>query len=259
MKVQLAGSAGSATDTILSLVGVQLLRMFNTREACTLRLVCTEFVGAVCQQQWEDRTTPIRGSLRAWRACFPRARCANVSGRRKPLLDADFEHLAGLRMLNMAGSRSVTDAALAHLHGIHTLNLRNCQGIKDAGIAHLGGVRVLDVTGCLRLTGACFANLAGTERLKLGGQGAEAVSRARAIVGCTVMVDERMGSASAGRQCSTCGGRAQVGARGEDGRPYCSAACRPADVGMDLAAGLLCSTCGARALAAAGGGGRALL
>ena len=78
-----------------------LLRMFTMAEACTLRLVCREFVEAVRQQQWEDRKTVIQGSVGAWRRCFPRARCANVnewredgaSGRAVPMVvDADFVH-----------------------------------------------------------------------------------------------------------------------------------------------------------------------
>ncbi len=77
MKVPLAGpdAAGNATETILSEVGgMVLLRMFTMAEACTLRLVCREFVEAVRQQQWEDRETVIKGSVGAWRRCFPRAR-----------------------------------------------------------------------------------------------------------------------------------------------------------------------------------------
>jgi hypothetical protein len=69
MKVPLAGTdaAGRATETILSEVGVVLLRMFTTHEACVLRLVCREFVEAVAKQRWEDRDTVILGSIAAWR------------------------------------------------------------------------------------------------------------------------------------------------------------------------------------------------
>ena len=67
MKVPLAGAdaAGNPTETLLSEVGPLLLRMFDTAEACVLRLVCREFTEAVRQQQWEDRDTVIKGSLRA--------------------------------------------------------------------------------------------------------------------------------------------------------------------------------------------------
>jgi hypothetical protein len=116
MKVPLAGAdaAGIPTETLLSEaeVGLVLLKMFDTREACVLRLVCREFVEAVGRQQWEDRETVIMGSIAAWRACFPRARCANInkrySGRTAPVVDADFMHLEGLRELNMACCTAVT-------------------------------------------------------------------------------------------------------------------------------------------------------
>ena len=81
MKVPLAGAdaAGNPTETLLSEVGLVLLRFFDTLEACVLRLICREFTEAVGRQQWEDRETVIKGSIAAWRACFPRARCANVA------------------------------------------------------------------------------------------------------------------------------------------------------------------------------------
>ena len=117
--------AGGGQETLLSEVGFVLLPLFTTRDACALRLVCREFLAAVSEQRWEDEGTVIRGSLGAWRACFPRARCANVAqatshfpeGRSTPVADADFVHLQGLRALNMQGaSVGVTDAAFAHLH-----------------------------------------------------------------------------------------------------------------------------------------------
>ncbi len=129
MKVPLAGgdAAGNPTETLLSEVGLVLLKMFDKREACMLRLVCREFVEVVGRQQWEDRETLIMGSIAAWRACFPRARCANINkryrGRTAPVVDADFVHFEGLRELNMSGCTDFTDAAFAHLRGIHTLDM----------------------------------------------------------------------------------------------------------------------------------------
>jgi hypothetical protein len=81
MKVPLAGSdaAGNPTETLLSEVGSVLLSMFTMAEARALRLVCREFVEAVREYQWEDRHTLITGSIAAWRASFPRARCRAVS------------------------------------------------------------------------------------------------------------------------------------------------------------------------------------
>jgi hypothetical protein len=182
MKVPLAGAdaAGHATETILSEVGVVLLRLFDTREACVLRLVCREFVEAVAQQRWEDRDTVIHGSIAAWRRCFPRARCANVrmwdwyavAIRRAPVVDADFVHFEGLRELYMAGCRAVTDAAFVHLRGIHTLDMSMCSQptITNAAFAHLVGIQRLSIWGCdqVTLTDAAFVHLRGIQLLNMG-------------------------------------------------------------------------------------------
>ncbi len=183
MKVPLAGAdaAGNPTETLLSEVGLVLLKMFDTREACVLRLVCREFVEAVGRQQWEDRDTVIQGSIAAWRACFPRARCANVrkwkpyydtgSVRINPVHDADFVHFEGLRELNMAGCAAVTDAAFAHLRGLHTLDMSYCHqdAITDAAFAHLVGIQRLSIWSCRQatLTDAAFVHLRGIQLLNM--------------------------------------------------------------------------------------------
>jgi hypothetical protein len=176
MKVPLAGpdAAGHATETILSEVGVVLLRLFDTREACVLRLVCREFVEAVAQQRWEDRDTVIMGSIGAWRRCFPRARCANVSrnyGRHTPVVDADFVHFEGLRELQMTGCMAVTDAAFVHLRGIHTLDMSFCNQhtITNGAFAHLVGIQRLSIWGCdqVTLTDAAFVHLRGIQLLNM--------------------------------------------------------------------------------------------
>ena len=105
-RVPLAGGG----KTLLSEVGSQyLLPLFTTAEACALRLVCREFLAAT-EQPWEDRETLIKGSIAAWRACFPRALCANVTQadwrqqrRSTPVADADFVHFQGLNELFMEG------------------------------------------------------------------------------------------------------------------------------------------------------------
>ncbi len=79
--------AGGVHATILSIVGLELLPFFSTREARKLRLVCREFVGAIADVRWNDMAW-IRGDLGKWRVCFPRAQAANVFGRRD-LVDAD--------------------------------------------------------------------------------------------------------------------------------------------------------------------------
>jgi hypothetical protein len=180
-RIPLAGgdAAGNPTETLLSEVGLVLLKMFDTREACALRLICREFTEAVGRQQWEDRETVILGSIAAWRACFPRARCANVKrwddygmhARKSPVVDADFVHFEGLRELDMKGSIGFTDAAFAHLRGLHTLNMSSCNQstITDAAFAHLRGIHTLDMTGCYQstITDAAFAHLVGIQRLSI--------------------------------------------------------------------------------------------
>ena len=179
----LAGSdaAGQPTKTLLSEVGLVLLRFFDTREACALRLVCREFVEAVRQQQWEDRVTVIMGGIAAWRACFPRARCANVAtkfawqgagtARTTSVVDADFVHFVGLQELNMALCRAVTDAAFVHLQGIHTLDMTYCDqpAITNAAFSHLVGIKRLGIWGCRQatLTDAAFEHLRGLELLNM--------------------------------------------------------------------------------------------
>ena len=67
-------------DSVLSHCYGALLPMFDTQEATTLRLLCREFKEAVADFPWEDEKTVILGDVAAWRACFPRARWANVRG-----------------------------------------------------------------------------------------------------------------------------------------------------------------------------------
>jgi hypothetical protein len=178
MKVPLAGAdaAGHPTETLLSEVGLVLLRFFDTREACTLRLVCREFTEAVRVQQWEDSKTVIHGSIAAWRACFPRARCANVrewtdgeTARTTPVEDSDFVHFEGLRELNMAGCDAITAAAFVHLRGIHTLNMSYCSFVTDAFLAHLVGIQRLSIEGCSQatFTAAAFVHLRGIQVLNM--------------------------------------------------------------------------------------------
>ena len=171
--------AGGTQETLLSEVGPVLLPFFTTRDACALRLVCREFLAAVSEHPWEDRRTVIKGSIRAWRACFPRAHCANVQNRTSygaekraaPVVDADFVHFEGLRELYMAGCRIVTDAAFVHLRGIHTLDMSFCiqPAITGAALAHLAGIQRLSIAGCdqATITDAAFAHLRGIQLLNI--------------------------------------------------------------------------------------------
>ena len=199
-RIALAGGAG---HTLLAECPDALLAFFSTPEACALRLVCREFQAAVAARPWEDMGTVIRGDIGAWRACFPRARCANVRRydlgggevRRAPVVDADFVHFEGLWELDMTFCGAVTDAAFVHLRGIRVLNMHWCSqdtitdaafahlvGIQklciwdctqdtltDAAFIHLRGIQVLNMSGCMQLTDAAFAHLKGIHTLFMWG------------------------------------------------------------------------------------------
>ena len=148
--------AGGKGHTLLAECPCALLQFFDTRQACALRLVCREFQAAVAAHPWEDRETVILGSIGGWRACFPRARCANVRRghwdeeavvRRAPVVDADFVHFVGLWELDMTRCTVVTDAALVHLRGIRVLDMSDCDQptITDAGLARLVGIQKLGI------------------------------------------------------------------------------------------------------------------
>ena len=160
--------AGGKGRTLLAECPGALLQFFDTRDACVLRLVCREFQAAVAAHPWEDRDTVILGSIGGWRACFPRARCANVrfyenapGWRHTPVVDADFVHFVGLWELDVSGSTEVTDAAFVHLRGIRVLDMSFCRRITNAGVAHLVGIQKLCIIGCWQptLTDAAFAPL----------------------------------------------------------------------------------------------------
>ena len=167
----------------MSIVGVVLFPFLDTREASSLRLVCRELKQAVADFPWEDMGTVIRGSIALWRACFPRARGANVgervgdgeglnpNGRLTDVVDGDFVHFVGLRALNMSCCWQVTDAAFVHLRGIESLNMHWCNqtSITDAAFVHLRGIQELDMSFCSQatITDAAFAHLVGIQRLSI--------------------------------------------------------------------------------------------
>ena len=117
-----AFAGGALHTTILSCCAGALLPMLSTGDVLPLRATCKEAAAAIAQHPWEDSETVIRGRVRDWRACFPRARAANLAGKGPgffgcslrviPLADAELVHLAGLRTLNIAGRKELTDAAL---------------------------------------------------------------------------------------------------------------------------------------------------
>ena len=183
--MRLAGGPGGE-PTIVSIVGVVLFPFISTEDAARgLRLTCRELKQAVAAFPWEDMGTVIHGSIALWRACFPRARGANVgqrigdepwqnpNGRRTLVVNADFVHFVGLRALNMRCCRQVTDAAFVHLRGIQKLDMSYCRQvtITDAAFEHLKGIQELDMICCRQatITDAAFEHLKGIQVLKMIG------------------------------------------------------------------------------------------
>jgi hypothetical protein len=161
--LQLAG--GAHPSTVFSHLAAEhthargVLGFLTTRDACSLRVVCHELLLATRAFRWADTRTSIRGPVSLWRASFPHARAANVSGR-ADLIDGDFIHLAGVGVVFCMSCVGLTDAAFAHLTSCHTLDMSHCNqsGITNAGFAHLGAVRALNMSGCNQagITDAAF-------------------------------------------------------------------------------------------------------
>jgi hypothetical protein len=171
-----AFAGGALPTTILSTLASALLPLLGTAAALPLRVTCKEAAATVSGFPWEDSETVIKGSIAAWRACFPRARAANVSRfaldfRSVPVVDSDFIHFKGLRVLRMVGCSDVTDAAFVHLRGIHSLDMswRYRGGVTDAAFAHLAGIHTLSMSNWKRaeLTDAAFAHLQGIHTLDI--------------------------------------------------------------------------------------------
>ena len=202
-EMQLAGGPPEAV-TLLSVVAPTILSFFSTADALALRLICREFTEAVSRHPWAERTV-IRGRIAVWRACFPRAICANVSrrnpwykgGRRAEVGDEDFAHFAGLHELWIDSAFGLTNAAFAHLGSVKVLHMHSVSFDKltPEAFAHLISLRELSLgTSSARaqvvsdlffaqlkrqlrtlrlrargITGAVFAHFRGIENLDMSG------------------------------------------------------------------------------------------
>jgi hypothetical protein len=127
----MALAGGALPETVCSHLGGagggahQLLSFLDYEDACRLREACKELHEMVrdCvawhrlrRQQWphslrmQDRPPHstagelIVGSQASWRSANPQALRANVFGRRG-LLDADFVHLRGIKVLDLRSCR----------------------------------------------------------------------------------------------------------------------------------------------------------
>ena len=158
-------------------VGEGILGFFDTREARSIRLVCSEFREAVAVVPWADMVTLLWGNVGGWRRSFPRATKVNISvGTRyhnNAIVDADFVHFEGLHTLDMSYcfQAGITDAAFVHLKGIYALNMSHCRqaGITDAAFVHLKGIHSLNMWGCTQagITDATFVHLKGIHTLDI--------------------------------------------------------------------------------------------
>lgn len=158
--------AGTLPINVLSAAGPSVCAFLTMGDATAFRAVCREARASVADQPWTDYGQ-IVGSISAWRACFPRAKVANLTYRPKTITDADLAHLAGIHTLNIQGCSNVTDAGLAHLEGIKKLNVSHVPTITDVGLSYLAGIQTLDITWCPLITDNGIAHLKGIKCLTM--------------------------------------------------------------------------------------------
>lgn len=159
--------AGSAPITVLSAAGTTLLKFLTMYDATAFRSVCQETRDAVTDQPWAvaDR---IHRSVAAWRACFPRAVAANVSGR-DDVRDEDLIHFRGIPDVNLDRCIHITDAGIAHIAGVKRLNIGFVCRLTNAAFVHLKGIQWLSMDGCNQhtVTDGALVHLAGIHTLKM--------------------------------------------------------------------------------------------
>lgn len=173
-----AFAGGAHPHTILSACSGTLLRLLSTRAVLPLRAACREARSAVARHPFADAATAVRGSLPAWRACFPCATAASCAGRRAPLAPQELACLRGLRELHLLGAAAeALAAARAALPGTRVLGAlaasrawRARHGHGAEGYGQLCGLAALD---CGAVLVSCGRGLAG--RLLWGAGAGEAL------------------------------------------------------------------------------------
>jgi hypothetical protein len=164
-----------------------LLCFFTTKEACTLRLLCKEFLDSVEKTPWHDMETRIGSSsdcretlitdiLELWRQCFPRAIGAKVKDN-SCLLTTDFEFFVGLQSLDISWCWGYDpDEALYYLRGT-ICSLKISQDMFEPyytvtftnnALMHLPFLEELDLTDCHGITMELFPHLRGISKLSVG-------------------------------------------------------------------------------------------
>ena len=84
-----------------------LLPLLSTRAVLPLRAACKEAAAAIARHPWEDSETVIKGRVRDWRACFPRARAANLTMNRDRIRDVAVG--LGVRTAKFSYAESATE------------------------------------------------------------------------------------------------------------------------------------------------------
>lgn len=158
----------------LPAIAPALLDFIDTRDATQLRLCSVEYRDAVAAHPWADTNTPVL-DMDAWRACFPRARGAAVTGalaHAEAVMAPPAAHSLSLACCTSAGLNEAW--AARHLGGRRLVSLRlpGCELAPDVLAALAGsGVQEVDLLGCrLRsrhLTEADLAHVASATSLRL--------------------------------------------------------------------------------------------
>ena len=152
-------------EAVLGVVGSDVLSYLSQTQALPLRIASKACCEAVAEHAWDRAKgyrwdSCIRGSVAAWRRCFPHATFADMH-RNTTVTDADFVQLRGIHTLDMSYCTGITDAGMVHLRGIHTLNMCYCTGITDAGMEHLRGIHKLLMYYCPQISAAALVQLEG--------------------------------------------------------------------------------------------------
>ena len=172
--------AASDCASLLSIASNALFPFISTLDARALRACCREARAAVADYPFDqagywseaDREwvsgpliyradAPASVCLARWRACFPRAAGANISG----CLDVSREDCArwlkGLKSIDISSCPQVSDAWFPSFAGLQRLIMSDCAqaALTDAAFAHVkGSLRFLVAGNCAQLSDAAFAH-----------------------------------------------------------------------------------------------------
>ena len=163
------------------LQGLGVFGYLTTRDASAFRTASKRTQSAVRAFVWTDLRTRIAGSVRSWRACFPKATQANLS-RRTDVRHHEFVHLVGVTSLDFSYNEcySLCNHTFRFLSELRVLNLSNSwqdrsvwaffrDAFNDGLFQHLGKLEILHLDGFLlnKVTGAFAAHLPRLRTLSL--------------------------------------------------------------------------------------------